>query len=414
PTIRVLMFACGIAHDYESLPEQLARALNQKEGLDVRISTDLADVNKKVLSDYDVILFNTCIKSGLKESQRQALLKAVRKGKGLIAVHCALWCFQDWSEWRKIIGGILLKHDPYRSYDVIVIDRDHPIAKDLPARFTVTDEPYLVSERNPDMRVIVETADKHGPDKIIEPQAWTIRYFGGRVFTTTFGHDEKVQTIPTFIKLLSNGIQWAAGRLGPATLPGRKELQEGFKPLFDGKVLKGWRYDRRFWKVNNGIIIGNTQPQGAEKHTFAITERSFGDFILRLSVKVVSGNSGIQFRSQELSDFDVAGYQADAALSGGWGNLHDLHGRGKLVDGWQGKSEKVVNLNDWNEMEVEARGRHIKIKVNSLITADWIETDPDRSKTGVIALQLHSGKPMEVQFTNIRIKELVDTKKAAK
>jgi type 1 glutamine amidotransferase len=400
------MLVGGIAHDYEVLPKKLAHSLNQNKDLDVCISSNLADFNEKAIGDYDVIMFNTCLKSGLNKSRRETLLKALRQGKGLVALHCALWSFQDWPEWRKIIGGITLKHDPFGSYDVVVVDGNHPIAKDLPNKYKVTDEPYLVGERNQAMHIIVETAGKHGPDKIIEPQAWTTRYAGGRVFTTTFGHDERVQTHPAFLKLLANGIRWASGRLGPSTLLSDKEKQEGFIPLFDGKTLDGWRCDPGFWKAKNGIIIGDSNPKGAEKHSFAITEKSFSDFILRFNIKVISGNSGVQFRSQELPDFNVAGYQADAAKGGGWGNLHDLHGRGKLVDGWRGKSENFTNLNDWNEMEVKASGTHITIRVNGLITANWTESAPEQRKNGIIALQLHSGKPMEVRFTNIRIKQL--------
>ena len=161
----------------------------------------------------------------------------------------------------------------------------------------------------------------------------------------------------------------------------------------------------RYWKVKDEIIVGSSHPKGLEKNSFAITDKSFGDFVLRFSVKFVSGNSGVQFRSRALPDFEVAGYQADVVPLG-WGNLHEQNGRSRLVDGWTGKAEKAVNLKDWNEMEVEARGSHIILRTNGVVTADWTETDPSGAKSGIIALQLHRGEPMEVRFTNIRIKPL--------
>ena len=212
-----------------------------------------------------------------------------------------------------------------------------------------------------------------------------------------------------FLKLLTNGIKWAAGRLGPATILSELERKEGFVPLFDGKTLKGWRCDPKYWKVRDGIIIGNSHPGGLERNAFAITDKSFSDFVLRFSVKLISGNSGVQFRSEALPNFEVAGYQADAVPLG-WGNLHEQNGRRKLVDGWTGKAEKAVNLKDWNEMEVQARGSRIILRTNGVVTADWTETDPAGAKSGIVALQMHRGEPMEVWFTNIRIKPL-DTKR---
>jgi hypothetical protein len=116
----------------------------------------------------------------------------------------------------------------------------------------------------------------------------------------------------------------------------------------------------------------------------------------------------VQFRSDavEGSRFEVGGYQADVVLPFGWGNLHEQNGRGRLVDGWAGKADRNVSGKGWNEMEVDARGPHIMIRVNGILTADYTETDASRPRTGIIALQLHRGDPMEVHFTNIRIKPI--------
>jgi len=405
PALRALMFVGGTAHDYVELPRRLAHNLRKDGELDIRVTTDLADLCDDVLRPYDVVVFNTCLDTKLTEAQKKAVVGALRDGKGLVAVHCAYWSFQDWPEWRKIIGGLVLAHDKFGPYEDVVVDRGHPIAAGLPARFTVTDEAYYVEQPGDDIHVIVQTADVHKDRKAPEPQVWTKRYAGGRVFAITLGHDEKVQSDPVFLALLANGIRWAGGRIGPPTMLSDLEREDGFEPLFDGKTLQGWHCERQYWTVRDGCLIGDTRPEAPDKYSYAITDRSYGDFILRWSVKLGLGNSGVQIRSEELPKFEVAGYQADIVPKG-WGNLHEQNGRRRLVDGWTGKADAAVNLKDWNDMEVTAKGPHITIKVNGVTTADYTEADATKPRSGIIALQLHKGEPTEVWFTNIRIKPL--------
>lgn len=409
-TIRGIMLVGGGSHDYDTLPRQLADRLYREADIDLRITTDLGEMTEANLAGVDVVLVNGCLDQGMDEPRKKALLGAIRGGKGLVAMHCALWSFQDWPEWRRMLGGLVLKHDRFGAYEVGVVYPLHPIAEGLPPKFTITDEAYYVDERAPDLCVIAQTAATHpgrsGPD----PQVWTTRHLGGRVFVTAMGHDEQALFNSAYLKLLVNGIRWAAGRLGPPALLSELERQEGFRPLFDGETLKGWRYDARLWKVQDGAIVGNSHAVPLEVNSCAIADGQYGDFVLRFSVKLVSGNSGVQFRSQELPGFEVIGYQADVVPLG-WGNLHEQNGRRRLVDGWSGKAENVVNLKDWNDMEVEARARRIILRTNGTVTVDYTETDQTRPLAGIIGLQLHRGEPMEVRFTNIRIK-LLDAKRS--
>ncbi|NLX20971.1 MAG: DUF1080 domain-containing protein [Phycisphaerae bacterium] len=403
--LKVLMIVGGIAHDYETLPPKLARVLGKDEDMIVEVTGDLGRLTDEHLRPFDVLVFNNCHDADLSEDQRQAVLSALRRNTGLVAVHCALWSFQSWPEWRNIVGALVLGHDPFASFDVVVVDHEHPINTDVPDRFTIADEPYLVTEWGGNNHVLLRTAALHGGRDKPEPMAWTTRYHGSRVVSIMPGHDEQAQAAPAFQTLLANGIRWAGRRLGPATLLSEEERQEGFVPLFDSKTLANWRFDRRYWKTRDGLIIGNTHPDGLKKHTYAITEQAFGDFILRYSVNLVSGNSGVQFRSLEWPDYEVAGYQADVVLPFGWGNLHEQNGRRKLVDGWTGKADRNVQPG-WNDMEVIAQGPRVILKTNGVVTADWTETDADVPKAGIVALQLHGGDPMEVQYTNIRIKPI--------
>ena len=91
------------------------------------------------------------------------------------------------------------------------------------------------------------------------------------------------------------------------------ETETGFKPIFNGKDLRGWDGDMKFWSVKDGAITGrSTAENPARANTFLIwRDGEVDDFELRLSYRVIGGNSGIQYRSRERENWTVAGYQAD-------------------------------------------------------------------------------------------------------
>ena len=179
--------------------------------------------------------------------------------------------------------------------------------------------------------------------------------------------------------------------------------EEGFKPMFNGKNLDGWDGDSRLWKVEDGRIVGSTDGTPIKTNSFLITKDKFTDFVLRASVKLRNHNSGIQFRSEALPDYVVRGLQADFAEGNWWGSIYDERGkRGVVVNGWKGKAETVVRAGDWNDYEVMCDGDYIRLKVNGLVTAEL----HDPPKSGVIALQVHAGPPMRVEFRDVRIKVL--------
>ncbi|MDZ7639302.1 MAG: DUF1080 domain-containing protein [Bryobacterales bacterium] len=182
-------------------------------------------------------------------------------------------------------------------------------------------------------------------------------------------------------------------------------VEPGFQPLFDGKTLNGWQGDARLWKVVDGVIVGSTEGVTLDKNTFLIYKpREFANFILRADVKLRNHNSGIQFRSEELPDYVVKGYQADMAEGNWWGGVYEEKGaRGVMVNGWKGKAETVVRNNDWNEVEIRCEGSKIEIRINGLLTSELTD---DLKLSGIIAFQLHRGPPMEASFRNIRIKTL--------
>jgi hypothetical protein len=209
----------------------------------------------------------------------------------------------------------------------------------------------------------------------------------------------------------------------------------GFKPLFNGKDLTGWNGNPKFWSAKDGVIQGQTTKENPTKgNTFLIyTNSEVSDFELRFSYKIEGGNSGVQYRSKVTNpeNWVVGGYQADFEAGKKYsGILYDeigiAGGRGimaergesvvwgddckKQVVGSVGKSDEIqakIKADDWNEYVVIARGKQLMHQINGVKTVEVVDNcEAKRLKSGVLALQVHAGPPMTVQFKDIRIKEL--------
>ena len=203
---------------------------------------------------------------------------------------------------------------------------------------------------------------------------------------------------------------------------------DGFISLFNGKDLAGWDGDTKFWSVKDGAIVGETSPDNTTKGTYIFRSGVvLADFELRAKFKLLSGNSGIQYRSEQLPNWQTRGYQADMDAGNHYtGMLYDCAGRGiimkrgqKLVIDAAGKKEITGTLGDdkellgaikaadWNDMTIIARGHHLIHKINGRAMADVIdEQEGKRRDSGIIGFQLHPGPPMRVEFKDIRVKIL--------
>ena len=206
---------------------------------------------------------------------------------------------------------------------------------------------------------------------------------------------------------------------------------EDFKPIFNGRDLTGWEGDLRLWSVTDGAIRGETQlDRMTTKNTFLIWRGGvLKDFELKLKVRIRNGNSGIQYRSRDLGKHVVSGYQAEVDNAPGKaGFLYPEKGRkplvlvGEKVEIDESQKPKVVGQlaekkeliakgyyrpKDWNEYRIVARGNHIAHYLNGVQVVDLLDNDPKgRSLEGVLALQIHVGPPMLVEFKDILLKPL--------
>ncbi len=178
-----------------------------------------------------------------------------------------------------------------------------------------------------------------------------------------------------------------------------------FADLFNGKDLEGWDGDENYWSVQDGVITGKSTPDKPLKNnTFLIWKGGkVGDFELHVSYKISGGNSGVQYS----------------------GILYEEKGRGILAERGQkvtidetgqkqaapvGDSQEIVNAikkGDWNEYVIIAHGNHIVQKINGVTTVDVTDNQTAKAaREGILALQVHSGPPMTVQFKDIRLKGL--------
>lgn len=216
------------------------------------------------------------------------------------------------------------------------------------------------------------------------------------------------------------------------------QAESGFSPIFNGRTLDGWDGDPKFWHVEDGAITGRTTTENPTSgNTFLIWRGGYVDnFELRLEYKIVGGNSGIQYRSFEPGPkWVVGGYQADFESGKTYSGI--LYGeryrailanRGKKTEltrndgkfkatvvGEVGDSAEIqaqIKDEDWNSYRIVADGYKLQHFINDVKTCECTDNDVQmRRATGIVALQLHAGPPMEVQFRNVRIKRLPAKKK---
>jgi hypothetical protein len=211
-----------------------------------------------------------------------------------------------------------------------------------------------------------------------------------------------------------------------------------FKSLFNGTDLTGWEGNPKLWSVQDGTITGRTGSDPETKighNTFLVwTNGVVDDFELRFSYRIEKGNSGVQYRSKILRQGNfgpiVGGYQADfeagktysgilyeeqargiLAQRGQKTVIHDDNGKPRIeVSGSVGDSKKIqeaIKHEEWNDYVIIAKGNHLQHFINGNPTIDVTdEQEAKAAKSGVLALQIHQGPPMVVQYKNIRIKSL--------
>ncbi len=210
-----------------------------------------------------------------------------------------------------------------------------------------------------------------------------------------------------------------------AAAPGTED--PGFVSIFNGRDLAGWDGKPGWWRVEDGAITAeSTEEKPCLKHNYLIWRGGQpADFELRFEYRLRGGNSGVQFRSREVADWDMRGYQADMEAGPDWTGALFEHERAGIAlrgekteinrDGVKTVTrfadaaalQKGFRTNDWNEYRILARGPEIQLFINGVKTAHTIDQQAGQAAaSGLLGLQMHPGPPMKVQFRNLRLRTL--------
>lgn len=174
--------------------------------------------------------------------------------------------------------------------------------------------------------------------------------------------------------------------------------------LFNGKDLSGWIiYGTELWYVEDGLLVCESGPD--EEYGYLGTEKEYRDFELTLEFRQgADGNSGVFFRSS-IEGTRITGWQAEVAPPGrSTGGIYESYGRGWIIKP-DPELDKYLKFGDWNKMKIRVVGGKVETWLNGqkMITLD---DEKIAQATGCIALQIHDGGGIKVQWRNLYITEL--------
>lgn len=221
-----------------------------------------------------------------------------------------------------------------------------------------------------------------------------------------------------------------------------------FVEIFDGKTLNGWDGDTTYWSVEDGNLVGKITPTTLLKtNSFIIWQGGRpADFELTLEFRISKdGNSGINYRSEQLTDISHAlrGYQADIDGANNYtgqnyeerkrttlayrgevatinpfdsskgsfeNNLKDNAWLNRTVTGSLGSSDSLkakIKAEGWNTCHLVIKGNRLQHYINDILMSDVTDNDTANGKAeGLLGVQVHVGPPMKVEYRKIMLKKL--------
>ncbi|MFN3240872.1 MAG: family 16 glycoside hydrolase [Planctomycetota bacterium] len=194
-------------------------------------------------------------------------------------------------------------------------------------------------------------------------------------------------------------------------------------PIFDGRTLDGWSGDPAVWSVDDGALLGSTHDVDLKANTFLVHEGTFGDFELRLQVRMEGDNNGgVQYRSRVLRKraFGVVGYQCDvhpkpeyAAMLYGEGAGGIVAQHGQFVRWRDGGRDVIgdlaapvpVDFGTWHDLRIVAIGDLVWHELDGQLCTALLDQRETAPRDGRIALQVHRGPKMKVWYRNLELRE---------
>ena len=180
------------------------------------------------------------------------------------------------------------------------------------------------------------------------------------------------------------------------------EKKPAWKPLMDGKTLKGWHpVGDGKWTVEDGAFVGRANNE--KLYGLLVSDEQFKDFSVRFKFQVAQGDSGFYIRTIIKEPEKANGLQVQVGRAGsGVGGIYESYGRAWIdFKPSLEKEKKYCKDDEWSEMTIDAEGGNVVVHVNGVKTAE-LKDDPSRPE-GHFVLQMHSGNVMHVMFKEIEM-----------
>lgn len=419
------------------------------------VCTDKTDtITPEGLKEFDAICFsNTTGDKGqfpLSEANRDAMIAAIKDGKGFIGIHAATDTYKDWAPYYEMIGATFTEHPWTEKVNIVVEDPSHPCASPVPSPWIVDDEIYAFKNYDRSKLDVIMSLDAgalgdklkkgHRPDADYAV-AWCKEHGKGKVFYTSLGHRHEVWDDPIYQAHLLNGIKWVLGQAKADLKVGHPKVETTkWVKIFDGKNLNfgtDWeatdnpQETRKHWTVQpGGILQGAAAPGTPGSSHLYYTAKKFKNFEYRADVCInPGGNSGMYFRCQDSNKNAEGrwknwpdGYEAQVNNDSGdkrrSGTFYDepsvREADLKRLIGYDVEREKS-NKDFWYQEHIIAVGDRIVIKLNGKVAVDVPDTKRLREdfengqkgvwRDGYLAYQYHD-PGTTVKFKNIEVREL--------
>jgi type 1 glutamine amidotransferase len=412
----------GFRHSSIPLAEKVLEGLGAQTGLFTvdfvrggKDGKDNIDVNQKMspkaLEAYDGVIFaNTT--GDLPLPDKDAFMDWIKGGKAFIGMHSATDTFHGYPPFIEMIGGEFLTHGAQAGVTCLNMDGHHPATAHLGAKYSVFDEIYILKNFHREKVHGLLTLDKHpntgAPGDY--PIAWSKNIGKGKLFYTSLGHREDVWLSDAYQQHILGGIRWALGLAEGSGEPQSTEAKlceveaaDGFRALFNGKNLDGWKLrnadGKASWSAQNGMLV-NTPSEG--HGTDLVSAEKFRDYVIRYEYMVPkNSNSGMYLRGRHEVQI-LEDSEKGKAEMGGNGCIYTVAVASEFVSRKPG---------EWQTAQATIKGDKVSVILNGVIIHDNVAVtkgtgghlDDNVDQPGPVLLQGDHGA---VAFRNIRIKPL--------
>lgn len=210
---KVLLVGGGSSHDYNRFFNFADVATLNAAGMSANYTED-PEVTANELAKVDVAIFSVNRNGFQTPALRAALNKFIEQGKGLVLLHPGVWYnWGDWPEYNRFIaGGGSRGHDKLGEFEVKVTNGTHPLMKDVPANFTITDELYyFIPDTQGTPIEVLATADSKIKNATF-PQVFIVKHPKTKIAAITLGHDARAHDLQAYKTLLINAVNWTKQR----------------------------------------------------------------------------------------------------------------------------------------------------------------------------------------------------------